>query len=850
MDSATGDHISTTDIYDEEGDLSASSMIYHSTLGWTIVGQTYGEFGTSPSITDSNNPNNYIDWIRLPSANTVIDGQYPSNYNGWAVTGTGITGTQQFNGGVGYYTNCPVTSVSGSGANATVNVVADYNGPVYYIDQITSGGINYANGDALKIAGSVFGGVSGGTNITATPTAIVLNSSNQVEVTFAKASYPDLYNQVKWSSWAAQYNASSYNVLTIVSSGSNWVVTLDTTDDNGGTPPTITFDTAVGNDLFFTCSTDGGLGSYYDVVGTPSRAYIDINLAQLGYNGTDLRASVTKTVTSNFASGDYRIYSNGVNSWFALLDNNVDPIATKTWFKNTDTITVSEPTYGSATVNIIGQYGSIPDTGYYGWALSSNIGVGDPVDSNITEVTFKGAPGTFTLTKQRSARAWVWTSSWTRYLGAIPDPNDAYPSSRGRCIAEDPNDQSLVVGGTINSPNGTGNALIWKLSKTGTTLWAKTINNDSNYVRGIAVSPLSSEIYVASNATAITKISSGGGSITGRIQPYGMWGVSESEVHVKVEDDGLEYVYVGGAGNAIWANGQGIFCLNKLTSDLQTVWGRWLGNSNDSINTDYDIDHTKFVIANGQASIAGYGYPFSENNSNGLIYTLSTQDQFDSYYNSGWSAQQNADQVWTTDTGSYTLFDLLANGVTAATATTQTQVGSNSLSWNNWTFQSRVVNLNNEQKGIKGVETIEFADGGILDHNPSDIPPSQFFDSNNTNWNYTLQLSDRGRFILNQTVPNDTYCQNLYVYVPRNDVVPFPVGTVITLINASSSSAGGQRIYVEPVDYNNQECAKIWATGGNQNSSTWSFQGIQTATLMKISTNAWLLTANDIQNED
>jgi hypothetical protein len=157
--------------------------------------------------------------------------------------------------------------------------------------------------------------------------------------------------------------------------------------------------------------------------------------------------------------------------------------------------------------------------------------------------------------------------------------------------------------------------------------------------------------------------------------------------------------------------------------------------------------------------------------------------------------------------------------------------------------------LNNTANGIVGVETIDFASGGVLDHNPSDIPPSVGFDSQ-SGWTYTLQLSDRGRFIINQPVPNDSYAENLTIYVPRNDQVSFPVGTVITLINTSSAGAGGYVINVQPVNYPDDNAARIWSTNGGQNPSTWSFQGIQTATLMKISTNGWLLTANDITNTD
>jgi hypothetical protein len=849
MDSDTGDLISTTDIHDPDGDLRAASMMYHSTLGWTIVGQTYGEFGTTSSMTDTNNPKDYIDWIRLPGDSTIVDGQYPSNYNGWEITGTGITGTQYLNGGVGYYPNCPVTAVSGSGQNATVNVTVDYNGGGYYnIDYISVGGINYANSDVLKVAGSVFGGIDGGTNITATPTAITVNSSNAVEVTFTKAGYPNLYNQIKWSSWIAQYNASSYTVLAIVSSGSNWVVTLDTTDTNGGTPPTITFYTLYGNDFLFTCGSDGSLTSSYGYNGSVSRAYIDINMNQMGYNGSNFRANVTKNSGTGFTLGDYKIWSDGVSSYFVLADDAVDPAGVKTWFRTGDLIYVTDDgSLNQVEITPVGQYGSVSGTPYSGWLLAQSFGGGDPYQSNITVVTYPGAPGTFTLRKGRGSRAWVWNSSWTRYLNTMPDINNAYPSSRGKCITEDPNDQSIVVGGSIDNPTPSGNALVWKLSKTGTTLWAKTINNDSNSVRGLAISPSTSEIYVANQATALTKIASGGGSITGRVHPTGMWGMYDPEVYIQVEDDGLEYVYVGGKGSAIWQGNSG-FYVNKLTSDLQTVWGRWMAHNNNSLNTDYDIDHTKFVVANGQASIAGYGYLYSSNYNNALIYTMSTQNHFDKYNNNGWTVQQRDEQVWGTDNDSYTLFDLLAAGASVLTATVQSETDTANLTWNNWTFQSRRLNFNVKQQGIKGIETIEFTDGGVLDHNPSDIPPSEFFDPSNTSWSYTLQMSDRGRFILNQTVPNYTYCQNLYLYVPRNDDVPFPVGTVITIINASESN---YRIYVEPVNYNDQECAKIWAAGtGNQNSSTWSFLGMQTATLMKISTNAWILTANNVTNED
>jgi hypothetical protein len=72
---------------------------------------------------------------------------------------------------------------------------------------------------------------------------------------------------------------------------------------------------------------------------------------------------------------------------------------------------------------------------------------------------------------------------------------------------------------------------------------------------------------------------------------------------------------------------------------------------------------------------------------------------------------------------------------------------------------------------------------------------------------------------------------------------------VITLINSSSAEAGGYIIAITPEGFGDPNAPQIWATG-YQNPSSWSFQGIQTATLMKISSNGWLLTANNINNTD
>ena len=742
LDSNNGELISTTDIYDPDGNLEIHSMIHHSTLGWTVVGHTRGEVATTGPITDINNPNNY-DAIRLLATDCLLDGRYPENGSGWVITGTNITsGGQNLNSGIGYFQNVPVVAVTGVGVDATANVYIDYNNGYYGMDYVTSVGSGYAVGDTVKILGSQLGGVDGNTTLNLATGPFLPGS--QVTLYMSKADYPTLYAQLTKGVWTANLGSQAVNVVSVTNPPGEYVnVVIDTATEPTGT---VAFNNGNGNDFTFTCSSDGGLNSYYNYAGTPSLEYIFIDM------------------------------------------------------------------------NVAGGY---------------------------IDTAFKD--GTFTLTRQRQNRPWIWTNEWTRFLNPVPDVNNGYANGQAFCVAEDPVTQDLVVGGYIDTPSHSG-TLVWKLNDAGVTQWAKTIDGDDNNVSGIAVSSIDSSIYVGTNYAYVHKLISDS-TLIKTVGTYGPWGVNRPEVKLAIEEDGFEYVYVGGQGGSIWGSDDG-FYLSKLTTDLATVWGRSMWSTEDNFNKDYDIEHTIFVLGKGQASIVGFGYQYSNNYTNALIYTISTGDNFEPVNIQGWRTAQNGYHTWNTDTG-HSMYDIIAATAQATTATTLTLISADELAWTNYAFQSRLLNLNNEQRGIVGVETIEFTDGGTLDHNPADIPPSVLFDPDNQGWEYTLQLSDRGRFIMNQTVPNDSNCQNLYVYVPRNDQVAFPVGSVITLINSNSSTAGGNKIYVKPIDWNNVDGqVRIWSTNGSQNSSIWSFQGIQTATLMKISTNAWLLTANNLTDED
>ena len=282
-----------------------------------------------------------------------------------------------------------------------------------------------------------------------------------------------------------------------------------------------------------------------------------------------------------------------------------------------------------------------------------------------------------------------------------------------------------------------------------------------------------------------------------------------------------------------------------VDADLNTQWTRELWNDNSGINTNYGNNLKHTVVKNGQASLVGYRSNIvTGNNDRAFIYTMSLDDTFKAYEQNDWYVR-NANVQYSDESGR-TIVNIQSLGVTSKPSVTTQDLG-NDVAWTNYTYQLMRFDLNTEDKGITGVSTIEFSDGGKLDHNPVDIPPSTARVYND--WYYTLQLSDRGRFIMNQAEPNNSTCEDLYITVPRNQDVSFPVGTVITLINSCNANGDGYRIYVRPTDWQSENDAKIYATGGFQNPSTWSFQGMQTATLMKISTNAWMLTATNVSDE-
>ena len=740
FDSETGESKRTFDIYDNDGHLNARAMKWHPTLGYVLVGDTFGETASTAPITSVGATG--VGIIELPRNSVKIGGVFPSLGSNWRLTGTGITnGAQEIQTGVGLYQNVAVTTVTGIGSGMTVSIRVDYNGNYYENFASYTTGADYVLGDTFKILGSLLGGVDGGPILTAD-----IVNANGAETFFSVATYPTLdttLNAVSGGAFVRYANNGATGRVTAVRDvgDGNWGVAITMTSGGMATTGAVTF--FAGNDLTGTVVDNSNIDNSFIGVPNPTANYrLDMGWT-MGYGSTD----------------------------------------------------------------------------------------------------FTG--GTFTISAPLNSRAFVWTNSWSRFY----NPKNS-GQSFGNCVAVDPFDGGLVVGGQDDNYE---RGFVWKLSNLGVTAWLRGINNDYNQVRSVAVSAVNGAVYFTTGSGSLNKFTSEG-TLLKRVQPTGPFDIYDPEVKLKQELDGVEYLYVGGQIEGMWTDNTG-FVVSKLNSNLESIWSRDVWNNDGSIQTHYDQYHNIFALGKDKATLVGNTYIMSDNYYNGIVASISTSDTFDTHNKNNWHVENAGGFISypnTTNTNGYDEFNFIADGATTATGSTSVALDTPTHDWTNWTWKSITANLNKTDNGIVGVESIKFTDGGTLDHNPSDIPPA-VTDFAQSGWNYTLQLSDRGRFIKNQEIPNDTTAQDLYITVPSNVNVSFPVGSVITLINTSSDSANGYRIYVQPElwnDFNGDLSPRIWATGGNQNYSTWSFQGIQTVTLMKIGSNEWLLSGNNIENAD
>lgn len=809
LDSNTGDVKRVFDVYDPDGGVSISNMAWHPTLGFMAVGSTSGESATTGPIASVSTDYNYTTATDTMGSNTeevtITDGgSLPS-----VVPQVGDSFT--FNGG--------------DYVIASVNTYATYYGLV-----VSGLGAQYAPGLAVILHRS------------SSTTGIIELPRTSVKI---GGRWPQF-----WSNWyisgtnisgsqniqggVGLYFAPVINLTNPSSTGMTAGIRVDYSNvyyENyaSGNPGTGTWDN--GDNFKILGSSLGGIdggtvGSFNQVTNNGGTVYF----SQVDYPSMNMDVTAgTLTRFSNFAEGTVSAVSDaGDGNWAVDVTMN----------QGQSMATGSVIFYhGNDITGLIADINGIQN-GFIGTpSLTSNYHIDMGYNMGYGSTNF--ARGVFTISTTLSNQSFVWNENWSKVFEA-ENGGQSYAYS----IAVDKVWGDIVVGGY---EEGTNRNFVWKLTDDGTTQWIKRIDDDSyNNVTSVAISSVNRSVYFATRFNSVNKLDMYGNFMK-RVEPSGPWGHNSPIVKLEQSIDGEEYVYVGGSFGSMWGNG---YMINKLDSNLEIIWSRDIKNVNRDLNVHYGDFHNNFALGRDRAVLVGYTYIGSFNYYNGFLASISTGDNFEIGQIDDWYIENPGGAVQYQDqTSNYNVENCLVNGATTVNSTMQIDNNVDPLDWTNWAWKTAPVKLDLTVNGIVGVETIAFAEGGLLDHNPSDIPPVLTdFDVGN-GWNYTLKLSDRGKFIMNGTRVED-YTNNLYIHVPTQWNVTFPVGSVITLINVSDVNSSGNRIYVQPENYSSNDCPRIYATGFGSTWSTWSFPGVQTATLMKIGSNEWLLTANDIQNED
>jgi hypothetical protein len=817
LDSETGDFKSVFDLYDPDGNVMVSNMTWHPTLSWIAVGYTNGEKATTSAT---------------PSAETT-----------WNLT----TATSE--GSVGYVTvtdNGSLPSVVPQAGdqfnfNNQTFIVASVNTQATYYELVVNGNtFGYGAGQPVVLRRS-----KSGVGIIELPVASVkINSAwpDRFSGTWYISGTGITGNQVFQGGGPGLYN--------------NLPVTNLTNPTDTGLTVGIRVDYAGAYYEYYTTNTQGtGVWGFNDDFKIPGSLLGGVDGATVGtFSSSSINAG-SSIVYFNMAS--YPTLSTDVTTGtFVRFENYAEGIVAAGVYDADGTNWAVEITmnqgqtviggnvifyHGNDIVGKVADYAGIQNgfvgtpniTGNYHIDMGYSMGYGG------TDFTF----GTFTLTAVIDNRAFVWNHAGPAGWNKIYNPANDASTSTATCVTVNKSNGDIFVGGQDNT---NGNGFVWKLDSTGNTAWIKGLDDDTSQVCSVAVSEVNGDVYYTTSFNSVNKLSSTG-DLVKRVEQRGMWGMNTPVAKLKQELDGAEYLYVAGQFGAIWTNNNG-YMVSKLSSDLRVMWNREFWSENRELSDQYEDFHNHIALGRDKVVMVGYTYIGSFNNANAYLASITTGDTFEPGQIDDWHlAIPGGDVQFLDTTSSFNIYNLITEGGAVDDGSLSLADDNGAHEWTNWGWKSVIVKLDHD-KGIKGVESIHFAEGGKLDHNPVDIPPV-LTDFNQTGWNYTLKLSDRGKFIINSPSPDD-YTNHLYITVPSNTNVNFPVGSIITLINTSNPNNNGYRIYVQPENWSNSSSPRIYATDGSSNYSTWSFQGIQTATLMKIGSNEWLLTANSISNED
>jgi hypothetical protein len=443
-----------------------------------------------------------------------------------------------------------------------------------------------------------------------------------------------------------------------------------------------------------------------------------------------------------------------------------------------------------------------------------------------TQVDFSQS-GSWTWTRPLARQNLLVTPTWQRTFGTSNDNTD-----RLYAVAVDSVGNIITVGegyGSFVAGQYQSNlAMVYKFNSSGTLEWARMLNDLDSSCYAKSVATIGTDIYVThqtpeTSLTVITKLD-GSGTVKWQRSTN-----SYDDSVIAATQDGNILVSVEAMEPDLENAALKVFL---LTPSGETVYQRWLYGTVDG---DTNFKNGRGLVVN-RDSFYITAYFYANDYRSTLAARLPVDGSGIGDYSSFRYTGVNAMSVSINESGladiNYTInaVDLedqynyagpLANGADPYVNENDTVT---EVTWDYFGGESFYPDVTTQLVRDTDGGNIIFADGTKQNTSATDIPQRRY-----TGQQYTLGLDDRGHHILCNNSNDDP------IIIPYNARVPFPIGTVITIVNDTGSivtitKEGGS--------------VSIIAAGIDSSVGGVLLEHTGIATLLKIYTDGWIISGN------
>ena len=610
------------------------------------------------------------------------------------------------------------------------------------------------------------------------------------------------------SGWYNPYGAAVDKAGRPVVVGENYWGHIQYTNLPAGTPQSGTDKIAIARSVFTNDEYPGGFADWQMVVDGSTYWVTDVN---------DWYNLASTTNSAQGTGSTWNVYIDPANPG-AGYDVAIGDSA-GTLYQNGDEIYVSgDLMLGDAVTNKL----TITVTSVDGGGAVTGFNVsGTPQDTWVLVVTNGSGVdysvnGPYVIQQDSGNDGFIWTPNWGRSIGGH-NTNQDYFNSVDTNAARD-----VVAGGYFSSAQDDKTGIVVKLDKDGNTLWQVVIDqNDTGYeVNGVKFDPFGDVIVFATNYNGSVMVAKLDGT-----DGYFKWNVNIgdgdfwNEPYTGLDVDEHGFIYVGGA----YYNGYLCYSDNFLVVKIDTNGG--LVYMRD-IQCPYDLyddygngyPHNSISVRNGRMSLClGYSYMPGDGHYQANMADLPADGsgrgnyggwqyrelEYPYYINQGgidhFSQAEIADHVFTVDN-----YDPLPPAVYFG-------------------MDSKITgDMKTATGGELKLSSVVFEDGSSMSTSGQDVP--QVDQSKTAYSDYLVALEDRGKHI---------YKWAGSIYIPKNETVPFPIGSTITIVSDSNT------IYLYADD---NATTRIRGIGSDSTSSSYHIDPYSMVTLLKVQKDTWMLS--------